>query len=182
MIRRTAAGVATLVLTITLIGSSSTPVSSASTNGPLVVFLVRHGEKADLGKDPELSPAGRERAAILANTLRNAEIEHVHSSDYSRTRETAAPTAAQYGLEVRLYNPRDLPALVGELRKTGGRHLVVGHSTTTPSMVMLLGGKPHSAINEAGEFDRLYIVTIGEDGAASSVMMYYGEPYRAGQS
>ncbi len=176
MTRLAVATVATLLLAITPIGCSSTPNPSASTNEPLLVFLVRHGEKADRRKDPELSAAGRERAAILASTLRSAEIEYIHSSNYTRTRETAAPTAARYGLEVESYDPRDLPALVEKLRKAGGRHLVVGHSTTTPSMVELLGGKPNSAMNE-DEFDRLYIVTMGKDGAASSVMLRYGEPY-----
>ncbi len=183
MTRRSLATVATVLLTITPLGCSSTPapVPSGSTNEPLVVFLVRHGEKADRGKDPELSAAGNERAVILANILRSAEIDYLHSSDYIRTRGTAAPTAAKYGLKVELYDLRDLPALVERLRRTGGRHLVVGHSTTTPSMVELLGGKPNSAINEA-EFDRLYIVTIGKDAAASSVMMHYGDPYQAGQN
>ena len=142
---------------------------------------MRHGEKADLSKDPELSAVGRKRAAALAKTLRSAEIEYIHSSDFVRTRSTAAPTATEYGLEVELYDPRDLSTLVEKLRRTGGRHLVVGHSTTTPSMAELLGGKPQSAINEKGEFDRLYIVTIGRDGAASSVMMRYGKPYYPGQ-
>ena len=41
-----------------------------------------------------------------------AEIEYVHSSDFIRTRGTAAPTAAEHGLEVKLYDPRELPALV----------------------------------------------------------------------
>ena len=81
-----------------------------------------------------------------------------------------------------LYDPRDLPTLVEKLRKTGGRHLVVGHSTTTPPMVELLGGKPSSAINEEGEFDRLYIVMIGSDGAASSVLIRYGKEYDPGQN
>ena len=63
----------------------------------------------------------------------------------------------------------------------GGRHLGVGHSNTTPRLVELLGGKPNSVINE-GEFDRLYIVTIERDGAASSVMMHYGKAYYPGQN
>jgi hypothetical protein len=48
-----------------------------------------------------------------------------------------------------------MPALVEELRRTGGRHLVVGPSTTTPAMVELLGGEPTAPIHEQGEFDRL---------------------------
>ena len=175
--------IATSLLMVMLIGCSLTPdtVPSALGHEPLVVFLVRHGEKADLSEDPELSAAGRERAAALARALRSAEIEYVHSSDFIRTRKTAAPTAAQYGLEVELYDHRDLPTLVEKLRRTGGRHLVVGHSTTTPSMAELLGGKPMSAINEKGEFDRLYIISIGSDGLISSVMMRCGKPYYPGQ-
>ncbi len=172
------AGVVTILLAVAQITCSSVPdtVRSGSTHEPLLVYLVRHGEKAVGGGDAELSTAGQERAVVLANMLGSAEIEYVHSSDYIRTRRTAAPTAAKSGLEVQLYDPQDLPALVEKLRKTGGRHLVVGHSTTTPSMVELLGGKPNAAIEEA-EFDRLYIVVIGRDGAVSSVMMHYGEPY-----
>ncbi|MCH7675764.1 histidine phosphatase family protein [candidate division KSB1 bacterium] len=48
-----------------------------------MVFLVRHGEKADLSDNPELSAAGHERAAALARNLRSAEIEYVHSSDFT---------------------------------------------------------------------------------------------------
>jgi broad specificity phosphatase PhoE len=158
------------------------PESAApeSEHKSLMVFLVRHAEKADLSEDAELSAAGRERTAILASTLRSAKVAHVHSSDFIRTRDTAAPTAAEYGLEVELYDHRDLSALVEKLRGTGGRHLVVGHSGSTPAMVELLGGEPISTINEEGEFDRLYIVTVGSDGAASSVMMRYGKAYDPG--
>lgn len=175
--------VAISLLMTTVIGCSpaSDTAPSASGREPLVVFLVRHAEKTDHGEDPELSPPGVDRAAELARSLRSAEIDHVHSSDFIRTRDTAAPTAAEYGLEVELYDPDDLLALVEILRKAGGRHLVVGHSNTTPQVVELLGGEPGPAINEEGEFDRLYIVTIGKDGTASSVMTRYGRPYEPDQ-
>ena len=95
----------TLLLAVTLIGCSSKPdtVSSESKHKPLMVFLVRHGEKADLSDDPELSTAGKERAAALARNLRSAEIEYVHSSNFIRTRDTAAPTANEYGLNTPLH-------------------------------------------------------------------------------
>lgn len=172
-----------LFLTITLAGCSSTrdAVPSVSEQEPLVVFLVRHAEKADVSGDPDLTAAGRERAAALAEVLRSAEIDHVHSSDFIRTRNTAAPTAADHGLDVELYDARDLPALVDKLGGAGGRHLVVGHSNTTPAMVELLGGDPGSPINEEGEFDRLYVVTVGDSGAPSSVLIRFGVPYSPGQ-
>ena len=172
-------GLTALFLTIALGGCSRPPEAApeAQEHAPLVVFLVRHGEKVDASGDPELSPAGQERAATLATVLKDASLGQVHSSDYIRTRDTAAPSAAAHGLEVQLYDPRDLPALATRLRAAGGRHLVVGHSNTTPALVELLGGRPGSEIDEPAEYDRLYIVTIGKDGASSSVLLRYGTPY-----
>jgi phosphohistidine phosphatase SixA len=156
---------------------SCTSKQSNNTQKPLQVFLVRHGEKIDSSKEAKLSAAGHERAEILAAMLRNAEIEYVHSSDYTRTRDTASPTASAQGLKLDLYNPDDLPALVEKLRKTGGRHLVVGHSNTTHTMVQLLGGKPGSKINDENEYDRLYIVTTAKDGSVNSLLLRYGKIY-----
>ena len=142
----------------------------------LVVFLVRHAEKADSSADPPLTEAGHERAQRLARLLRDAGIEYVHSSDYIRTRDTAAPLAAHNGLKVALYDPGDLPAMAQRLKVAGGRHLVVGHSNTTPPLVGLLGGEPGPEIEEGHEYDRLYIVTVGADGAANTVLLRYGKP------
>ena len=155
-------------------GDFATPTASQE---PLVVFLVRHAEKETTGSDPELAPAGVERAATLATVLRSAELEHIHSSDYIRTRDTAAPTAADQGLDVQLYDAGDLVALAEELIVTGGRHLVVGHSNTTPSLVTRLGGDPGEAIVEHTEYDRLYVVTVGPDGYVQSALLRYGAPW-----
>ncbi len=154
--------------------------SESQAKEPLVVFLVRHAEKVDLSRDPKLSAAGTERALQLANVLRDAGIKYIHSSDYIRTRDTAAPIADCLGLEVKLYDPRDLPSLATKLRQLGNRHLVVGHSTTTPEVVELLGGKPGEAIDEAGEFDRLYIVTVASSGNIDTILMRYGKPFAKG--
>ena len=163
------------LLFVLMLGSMHVPAASAAEL--LVVFLVRHGEKADASKDPQLSSAGEERAKILADTLRDSEIKHVHSSDFIRTRDTAQPTATRLGLKTRLYNPRDLPALVRHLKNVGGRHLVVGHGNTTPKAVELLGGKPGSPIHESAEHDRLYVVTVEADGKSSTLLLRYGKPY-----
>ncbi|QQS40426.1 MAG: histidine phosphatase family protein [Acidobacteriota bacterium] len=144
---------------------------------PLVVFLVRHAEKTDDGKDPELSEAGKARTEVLAETLKSSDIEHVHSTDFIRTRDTAAPVAKAEGVEVEKYDPKDLAGFAKKLKETGGRHLVVGHSNTTPELAKLLGGDPGTAIDEKGEYDRLYIVTIGKDGTVNSVLLRYGAAF-----
>ncbi len=143
----------------------------------LKVFLVRHAEKLNLGKDPELSVLGKNRALQLVNTLQNSNIEYIHSSDFTRTRETAAPFSKKMGLTTNIYNPRDLNKLALELKETGGTHLVVGHSNTTPTLVDILGGASGTKINEKEEFDRLYIVTIAGDGSVNTTLIRYGLPY-----
>jgi broad specificity phosphatase PhoE len=149
---------------------------SGQKNPPLQVFLVRHAEKVDQSFDPELTPAGYVRAATLAQTLRSAEIAYVHSTDLIRTRKTAEPLAAIQGLKIHLYEPSDLKSLAGEIRRQGGRHLVVGHSNTTPRMVELLGGEPGWNIDEM-EYDRLYLVSVNSQGEVHTVLLRYGAAY-----
>ena len=141
---------------------------------PLKVYLVRHTEKVDQSRDPELSVSGKERALVLASVLRSANIEYIHSSDYIRTRETAKPLAQELGLATEIYNPKELETFSQQLRETGGVHLVVGHSNSTPSLVSLLGGESGTEINEAAEYDRLYIVSDSGNGFVSSSLIRYG--------
>jgi phosphohistidine phosphatase SixA len=160
-----------------LVDTDSTNESSIMKQAPLVVFLVRHAEKVDSAKDPGLSGSGVKRALELANTLQDTNIEYVHSSNYIRTRETATPSAKRFGVEIKIYDPRDLVGVAEKLIAQGGIHLIVGHSNTTPELVKLLGGDAKSAIDDGKEFDRLYIVTVSISGDVTSVLMRYGEPY-----
>lgn len=171
--RRSGRWLAAVALSATLSVLACAPTPPV-VEAPTVVFLVRHAEKVDASADPELSQVGAERAVDLAAVLRDSGIERIHSSDYIRTRDTAAPLAVALGLEVELYDPRDLEALAVRLEEGGGRHLVVGHSNTTPNVVELLGGEPGAEIDEASEYDRLYVVTIAAGGVASTVLLRYG--------
>jgi len=140
-------------------------------------YLVRHAEKADKSKDPVLSPEGIQRAMTLNHVLSNVSLDHIHSSDYIRTRETAAPVALAKGLDTELYNPKALNEIAAKLDSLGGTHLIVGHSNSTPNLVELLGGERESPIDDGGEYDRLYIIHRHKDGSVSSTLMRYGSPY-----
>ncbi len=142
-----------------------------------VIVLVRHAEKVDASRDPELSPEGRERAELLATTLRDVGIERIHSTPYRRTESTAAPVAELLRVEVEGYDPRALATFAETLRSAGGRHLVVGHSNTTPALVEALGGDPGELPIDEAEYDRLYFVTIAGDGSVSTVLVRFGAPY-----
>lgn len=146
----------------------------------VMVYIVRHAERADDGamtgsEDPPLSHAGRERAALLAETLRDAGITTVHSTDYQRTRETVGPLSTQTGVGIEIYDARDMSAFATLLRSTPGRHLVVGHSNTTPQLVEALGGDPSGTIDSM-EYDRLYLVMV-EGGRVRTVLLRFGERF-----
>jgi len=117
-------------------------------------YLVRHAEKTKAKKDPSLTEAGTKRAQDLAVRLNDAPITKIYSSDFTRTRETAAPIASAKGLEVTLYNPRDLEGLSKHLLAETGHILIVGHSNTTPELSQLLGGDGGEPIVEATVYDR----------------------------
>ncbi len=150
----------------------------------IVIFLVRHAERADdeprevmdpriMAGDPPLSEAGKERAHLLATVLRDAGITHIHSTDYTRTRETARPTAELFGVDTSIYDASDLEAFATRLLSTPGTHLVVGHSNTTHDLVKALGGNPGPAIQPL-EYDRLYMV-IYEHGVVRTILLRFGE-------
>lgn len=149
----------------------------ATQDEPATWFLVRHAEKEETGPDPHLSPAGRERAEQLAALLSAAGIDTVLSSDYHRTRETAEPLATRLGLEIEVYDPSALQELAQALLERGGRALVVGHSNTTPELAARLGGEPGPEIDEADEYDRLYLLTRDASGRLNTVVLRYGKPF-----
>jgi broad specificity phosphatase PhoE len=124
--------------------------------------------------DPVLAVEGRARAGALVHVLAEAGVMRVLSTDFNRTRETAAPLAEALGVEVEIYDHRTLESLATRLKETPGRYVVVGHSNTTPRMVELLGGEPGAPIDEGYEFDRLYQVVVDADGDVTTTLLRYG--------
>lgn len=138
---------------------SATAQTTVSAEAPGVAFLVRHAEKVDESKDPPLSLPGRERAEALARILGREGITRIFTTDYLRTRETAAPLAKRLGIEPEVYDPKNLDDLAAKVKSAGGTVLIVGHSNTTPDAVRALGGEPGDPIADA-EYDRLYRVEL----------------------
>jgi broad specificity phosphatase PhoE len=137
---------------------------------PSAIYLVRHGEKAAVGQDPDLSPQGQARAQNIAAILRRAGITAIFSTPTARTQQTAAPLARQLGITVQPYDPRAPRALVEKVRSLNGAVLVVGHSNTLPELVKLFGGAPGSDIPD-DEFDRLYQLLPGADGQVKTILL-----------
>ncbi|GAB3447343.1 histidine phosphatase family protein [Massilia solisilvae] len=137
---------------------------------PTAIYLVRHAEKADATKDPELTAEGQQRARNIATILRHAGITHVFSTPFVRTRATAQPLAQRNALAMETYDPRAPKALVDKVKSLNGAVLVVGHSNTVPELVRLFGGTPGADIAD-DEYDRLYQLVPAADGAVATVLL-----------
>ena len=137
------------------------------------IYLVRHAEKETNGStDPPLTAVGAQRAVDLAVLLKSAEIGRVFSTDYTRTRSTAAPTAELAGLEIEIYDPGALSAFAEELLKLDTHTLVVGHSNTTSNLVDLMGGDGGSPIVEEWEYDRVYLVQTETGHVTRTILLH----------
>jgi broad specificity phosphatase PhoE len=125
------------------------------------IFIVRHAEKADATKDPDLSEAGRTRAEALAKTLRDANITAIYATEFKRTQQTAAPLAKVLGITVTILPAKDNAALIAKLRASTGNALVVGHGDTIPDLIKALGISDPINIAE-NDYDNLFAVVLDQ--------------------
>ena len=112
------------------------------------------------GADPDLSDAGRARAASLSAMLKDAKIAAVFTSEYKRTRQTAEPVAKAAGLDIVQTPSKDTNALAAKVNAARGNVLVVGHSNSVPELLKALGVTETVEIAET-DFDNLFIVIRG---------------------
>jgi phosphohistidine phosphatase SixA len=141
------------------------------------VIVVRHAEKADQTPDTALSVKGQARAQALADLLRAAGVTHVITTEYLRSRQTAAPLVKALGLSAEQVPARDLPALVARLHALDPASivLVVGHSNTIPQMLTALGW-PGTLILADGDYDDVFVLAPHPGQRASLVRLKYGQP------
>ena len=64
------------------------------------IYLIRHAEKVDNSKNPDLSKVGLERAEHWKTILSQVPLKAVYSTDFLRTVQTATPTATSKNLEI----------------------------------------------------------------------------------
>jgi broad specificity phosphatase PhoE len=130
------------------------------------VYVVRHLNTPEDEPDPDLLPEGRTTAIALADMMETDRFQGarrpvaIYVSDYKRTRQTAAPTAARLGLNLTVYDPRDTPGLIARVRREAGPVLIVGHSNTVPDIVAALGGLRPAPLTHP-DFGDLWLVEAG---------------------
>jgi broad specificity phosphatase PhoE len=173
----------TSVRTLAAAACALTLLVAAPAAAEQTIFVVRHAERADTpapgsaamtapATDPPLSAAGNERAARLAAMLRSADIRHVFTTEYLRTRQTALPIAQAQRLEVVAVSSKDPEAVIAQARQATGNVLIVGHSNTIPDLLKRLGVKDTVTIGDA-EYDNLFVVVRPESGEPTLVRLRY---------
>src|SRR6266568_6628519 len=133
---------------------------TAAADAAPVVFVVRHAEKAKGGgNDPELSPAGHERANTLARILKDSQITTVFVTEFKRTQETAAPTVKEARLSPIVVPSNDVAGMAAKVRALDGNALVVGHGNTIPELMKALGIATPIAIPE-NDYSEIFVVLV----------------------
>lgn len=147
-----------VLLSLAVLAACAPPQDSKSPR----IFIVRHAEKL-AGPDPQLSPEGAARAMRLAALLKDEGIRRIFTTDTRRTRATAGPLARALGVEPEIYAAETQGDLAAALMRERGSALVVGHSNTIADFAAAFGVDPGTPVDEAVEFDRLYVITLGEE-------------------
>ena len=129
-------------------------------------YIVRHAEKASattmsgntMSGDVPLSDAGKQRAEALKGLLQKANIKHIFSTNYIRTKSTAQPLADAIHVPIEIYDPKD-STFIAKLKSLNGNILVVGHSNTVDYLVNGLSDKKEIAGDlPYSEYGDLFIV------------------------
>jgi broad specificity phosphatase PhoE len=144
-----------------------------------VVILVRHAEAATATSgDPDLSPAGERRAALLGSFLADAlpgrSVDHLYSADTRRAQQTAASVANQFKLPINLLASSDWAGLVSRIRRDhrGETVVVVGYASTLPGLLSQLSASPLTL--EPDDFGSVFVVVLPSPGQPRTVRLRYG--------
>lgn len=130
----------------------------------LTVILLRHAEKDLSGGDdpnPGLSAEGKLRAQRLIQVINKYQPDAIYSSNYIRTRATAAPLARWRNMMIQIYDPRNLNQM-NDLILSGKikRIVVVGHNNTTPVLANLLIKQDKYKNLDESEYDKIWVIRI----------------------
>lgn len=142
--------------------------TAAPAEAQRAVFLVRHAERLDDSRDSPLSAVGEERARLLARTLAGAGVTTIYTTEFRRTRQTAAPLAAALGLAPVVVSGTTAASTVEETMRRIRAHgpedviLVVGHSNTVPMLLQALGHADSVSIADDQYGDLFVVVPVGE--------------------
>ena len=157
-------------------GAASTVAPRENFVNAHAIIIVRHADIDTRSKSntTPLLPRGEERAKELVTALKTAGITRIVTSSALRTKETAAPLAAElkivpedpfsHGAEGAGAAVAAMPEAVTVIRylsqtaKPEQTILLVQHHSVLPSLLGEFGFKGESLMEDATEFDRVYLI------------------------
>lgn len=132
-------------------------------NSTTTYYFIRHAEKVDNSKNPDLSKMGLQRAKLWTEIFSEINLDAIYSTDFNRTLQTAAPTATGKNIAIIKYNPKTIDIESFKKNTLGKKVLIVGHSNTTPNFVnQIINKKMYNDMDDV-TFGNLYIVNINGD-------------------
>ena len=130
------------------------------------VYIVRHAERANDTDTTSLSAEGLRRADKLSQRLAGVAFDTIYVTPYTRTRQTAQPTAQSKGLPLTQYPVSPVAKLTSRIRTFRNKSaLVVGHSNTVLEIARDLGARPARQKIEHADYANLLIVKMRRAGA-----------------
>lgn len=144
-------------------------------------ILVRHAEKDSSPTaskvDPELTAAGKERAARLYNLVKDCRPQQIFSTTFKRTISTAVPTAESvipnFRLQIQFYDYDELDEFAAKILGLKARCvLVVGHNSTTPALANLLIKQEKYRMLADNEYNKAFFITM-KNGKIEDKMVEY---------
>ena len=132
-------------------------------------YIVRHAEKDSpsgnsnmMTSDPALSEAGKVRALVLRDQLKNKHVRYIFSTNTKRTISTAAPLSEATGVKIEFYDSKDsLSQFLTRLKTIRkGTAVIIGHSNTVDDIVNgLCNAKKIPGDLPDSQYDNIFIVT-----------------------
>ena len=162
---------------VTLLAAAPAPARAPA--AATVVLLVRHAERAPGAGDVPISDLGRSRALALAEIGKVAGVSAIITTQFQRTRQTAAPLAEALGLTPVVVNTqadvaRHAADVAAAVRQQAGKTvLVVGHSNTIAPIVAALGGPGFPDFCDP-EYDNLIVMVLDAEGGVRTVRSRFG--------
>ena len=146
--------------------SSNEIVHAQPNNESFTIYLVRHSEKDLSSKnytDLPLSKCGEIRSDLLSKFFSDINLDVIYSTNYTRTINTALPTANSKKLKITKYSTENLKDFSHNLLDLKQNALVVGHSNTTGILAGLLT-ESNIGVFDENEYDRIYQVIVDDNG------------------
>lgn len=151
-------------------------VNSALAQEPAAttIVVVRHAEKMDSSRDPDLAPEGRDRAERLRDLLEESGTSQLFATQFKRTQQTLEPLGERLGVPVSIRQAQALRELVQEVlaEHSGETVVVAGHSDTVPRLIEMFGGPSLDPLTE-DDYDNLFILFVAPDSSTRLIRLIY---------